>query len=459
MERLEDRRGPGSKEIIEAQIPGQNGVTLTYPYGSFTPSAAVESYAESIYIGSKTVKAGSTCSLNGGTFDFGKLVGCSYDDGHANVFAGADAAEAQGKWVDVSTHTVNGGADGCYGEWTTSNLTDFLDYLQTKDVYVGTFGALVKYARERVNATLSVVSSTATQIVLRLTDTLDNNLYDQPLTLRIETPSDWGSATVQQGGSSIQTATALESGTRVIYYDTVPDQGNITLTVQEYAFQVSGISPQTVSSGSAGFTLQVSGSGFVSGAAVRLNGSARTTTFVSSALLRAEVLAADVAEGGSISVTVRNPNGSVSNATTLTVAQFQVSGISPQAVSAGSAGFTLEVSGSGFVSGAAVRLNGSARTTTFVSSALLRAEVLAADVAEAGSISVTVRNPDSSVSNASTLTVAQFQVSGISPQAVAAGSSPFTLEVSGSGFMSGAAVRLNGSNRTTTFVSSALLRA
>jgi hypothetical protein len=82
-----------------------------------------------------------------------------------------------------------------------------------------------------------------------------------------------------------------------------------------------------------------------------------------------------------------------------------ISDLTPQTVLAGSTSFTLEVSGSGFVSGAVVRLNGSNRTTTFVSSALLRADVLAADVAGAGSISVTVRNPDSSVSNAPVLTV------------------------------------------------------
>ncbi len=59
----------------------------------------------------------------------------------------------------------------------------------------------------------------------------------------------------------------------------------------------------------------------------------------------------------------------------------------------GSASFTLNVTGTGFVSGATVLWNGNARTTTFVSSAQLSATINAADVATAGTANVTVSNP------------------------------------------------------------------
>jgi oligosaccharide reducing-end xylanase len=216
----------GAKAIINAEIPAQNGVTFAYPFGY--SNASIEATAGSIYIGSKDVSF-STCTLNSDPFDFTKLKGCSYDDGHANVRAGVDAAEAQGKWVDVFTHTLNLGADGCWGEWNYSDFTSFLDYLPTKDLYVGTFGSLVKYSRERVNATLTVVSSSSSQIVLSLTDTLDNAIYNRPLTIRSELPSGWISATVQQGGSSTPIDSILEGTTRVIYFNAVPDGGLITL--------------------------------------------------------------------------------------------------------------------------------------------------------------------------------------------------------------------------------------
>jgi FG-GAP-like repeat len=65
----------------------------------------------------------------------------------------------------------------------------------------------------------------------------------------------------------------------------------------------------------------------------------------------------------------------------------------PTSVAPGHAQFMLKVEGTGFVSGAVVNWNGSARTTTFVSQALVYATITAADVSQVGTASVTVTNP------------------------------------------------------------------
>jgi len=81
------------------------------------------------------------------------------------------------------------------------------------------------------------------------------------------------------------------------------------------------LTPGTKVPGSAAFTLTVNGTGFVSGAAVLWNGSARTTTFVSSSQVTASINASDVAAAGTVNVTVQNPapGGGISN-----VAHFQI---------------------------------------------------------------------------------------------------------------------------------------
>jgi len=65
----------------------------------------------------------------------------------------------------------------------------------------------------------------------------------------------------------------------------------------------------------------------------------------------------------------------------------------PTAVSPGSPGFTISVSGSGFISGATVDWNGAPLTTTFVDTDHLTATVPAASVASAETAVVTVVNP------------------------------------------------------------------
>jgi hypothetical protein len=67
--------------------------------------------------------------------------------------------------------------------------------------------------------------------------------------------------------------------------------------------------------------------------------------------------------------------------------------LNPAAAAPGSPAFTLTVNGTGFVSGAVVNWNGSARATTFVSSSQLTASITAADVATAGTATITVTNP------------------------------------------------------------------
>jgi hypothetical protein len=70
-----------------------------------------------------------------------------------------------------------------------------------------------------------------------------------------------------------------------------------------------------------------------------------------------------------------------------------ISTISPTSAPAGSRAVVLTVTGGGFVSGSVVRWNGSARTTTFVSSSQLTAPIAPTDLASAGFALVTVFNP------------------------------------------------------------------
>jgi hypothetical protein len=70
-----------------------------------------------------------------------------------------------------------------------------------------------------------------------------------------------------------------------------------------------------------------------------------------------------------------------------------ISGLAPTAATAGGSSFTLTVNGTGFVGGSWVRWNGSDRATTFVSSTEIRAAISAADIAAAGSATVTVFSP------------------------------------------------------------------
>jgi serine protease len=158
---------------------------------------------------------------------------------------------------------------------------------------------------------------------------------------------------------------------------------------------ISTITPNSVSAGGGAFELTVDGSNFVDGGSkVHWNGSARSTTFVSTTRLQASILATDVAVGAAVPVTVVSGH-LASGSTTLNVNNPvpAVSALNPTAVIAGGGNFTLTVTGANFVSGSTVRWNGSDRSTTYVSGTTLTATILASDIQSAGTASVTVFNP------------------------------------------------------------------
>jgi hypothetical protein len=98
----------------------------------------------------------------------------------------------------------------------------------------------------------------------------------------------------------------------------------------------------------------------------------------------------------------------------------------PTAVSPGNPGFTLSVSGTGFVSGATVDFDREPLVTTFVDSEHLTARVPAADVVNSGTASVTVVNPGphSLISN-----VVYFHVAAPEPKLSFANAANSPLEI------------------------------
>jgi len=243
-----------------------------------------------------------------------------------------------------------------------------------------------------------------------------------------------------------------------------------TLTVNNPAPTITSLSPSSATAGGVAFTLTVNGNGFLTASVVQWNGSARTTTFVSSTQVTAAIPASDIAAAGTANVTVSNPapGGGTSSATTFTINNLvpTLASLNPSSATAGSAGFTLTVNGSNFMATSVVQWNGAARTTTFVSSAQLTAAIPASDIAAAGTASVTVFNPAPGGGTSSTLTFTITAannpvpvVTTLSPSSTTAGGGAFTLTVNGSNFVATSVVRWNGSARTTTFVSGAQVTA
>ena len=205
--------------------------------------------------------------------------------------------------------------------------------------------------------------------------------------------------------AAIQAADVASAGAaQITVVNPAPGGGtssSVSFTIENVAPVAATLSPANIIAGSAAFDLTVNGSGFVSGSTVHWNGSARPTTFVSSSALKAAIAAADVAVAGTAQVRVVNPppgNGT-SSALAFAVqnAAPVIASLAPSSVRAGSVGFDLTVTGTGFMQGATVQWGGANRVTTHSSSTQLIAAIPATDVSIAGTVNVVVRNPEPTI--------------------------------------------------------------
>lgn len=205
-------------------------------------------------------------------------------------------------------------------------------------------------------------------------------------------------------------------------------------------FAVTSIAPTTAQAGGPAFTLTVNGSAFIApsssspaspGSVISFGLVNEPTTFVSSTQLTTQVPASAVAISGNPYVIVTNPDGTTSTPITFTVSPA-VGSVNPPGLPAGSSALTLNVTGSGFESNSIVLVNGSPRPTTYVSATLLQVTLLPSDIAQGGTLNITVLNPPAGggVSPAVNFMVEEDSLSLTSPSASITAGQTATLTLS-----------------------------
>lgn len=270
------------------------------------------------------------------------------------------------------------------------------------------------------------------------------------------------------------TDSAQSTATQVVIADAASATPNPTPAI-------SSLSPSSIAAAGPAFTLQITGTGFMSGSRAYFAGQPRNTTFISPTQLDVSVLAGDISNEGTAVVFVFNPlpGGGASQSLEFTVTSPLpiLTSMSPGTVAAQPGGLSVFISGSNFLTSSAVNLNGIPVTTVYLGSTGLRGDLPSGAVVAPGTVTITVTNPPNAgvgggTSNPLTLTIVpplqKFAVTGISPASAQAGGLAFTLTVTGTGFVAPAAgppsspgsqVTFGLASVPTTFVSSTQLTA
>lgn len=273
-------------------------------------------------------------------------------------------------------------------------------------------------------------------------------------------------------GSSTQIQAAITPELRAV-------SGTFNLTVTDSTGAVSNPYPITISpvlfsvspaaavvAGPA-VTITATGVGFTRADMLVFNAAGQqsplTTTYVNSTTLTATIPASVLQTAGAASVQVIDSAGagrSLTQPFTISPPFPTIANLSPSAVTAGAASFTLTISGANFAAGTIAQWNGSPLSTAVVNATQLTAGVPATLVQATGSAAVTAANAGGAVSNSLNFVInpPPPTITALLPSSATAGSSLLTLTVNGTN-CAGVVVRWNGSQLATTFVSATQVTA
>ena len=164
---------------------------------------------------------------------------------------------------------------------------------------------------------------------------------------------------------------------------------------------VTSLSPASIIVGSSTFTINVYGTNFIPTSTIYWNNILLTTTYINSNQLSAVINGYLLSSNGNANLSVHNPTpgGGISNMSVFTISSNgnnPVPGITstvPSNINAGASSFTITINGSNFTSSSVIYWNGTALTTTFISSTQISANVPSSLIATAGNANITVNNP------------------------------------------------------------------
>jgi oligosaccharide reducing-end xylanase len=218
-----------SQNDINSHVTGQKCVTIAYPYCATGNKPLCAQY----YIAAR----GCQGYIEGNTpGDFMNIssIGCG-SLGAVQTAADfntkfASTASSKG-WCVFLIHGIDN--DGGYSPLTSAALRAGLEYLDARrsTFWVSTFGNVARYIKERNAVSVAESSNTGDSITLQVTDTLDNTLYNYPITIRRPLPQGWGPfVRVTQNGHAVDSSIVEVNFTQYIMFDVVPDGGDVVLS-------------------------------------------------------------------------------------------------------------------------------------------------------------------------------------------------------------------------------------
>ena len=240
-----------SKKNIEGKIKQKYGtITVAYPNCNVPGMDALKAN----YIAGRICGNGQEVMGKDGPSDWFRvpahMTGSTGSFNNTNAFTGAmQQAIQKGGWVMFLTHGFSNAGNNGNANYSPTDLNAIKGALKWAserdgDLWVTTFRSATMYIKERKAS--KIEASTSGNTTVKLTHNIADNIskFDYPLSIRVK--SDWKKVEVKQGDAKLESK--VDGG--YIYFDAVPNGGDILVKNADAATQESSSSAKPPKSSS-----------------------------------------------------------------------------------------------------------------------------------------------------------------------------------------------------------------
>jgi oligosaccharide reducing-end xylanase len=216
-----------SRRMIIENMQTKYPMTFAYPYCYVEDIAMMEDY----YIAARGCSNEIVPNVIENFMNIGSFIGgtsTQYQTA-ADFNEIAEKALVEDAWSVYTFHTIDDPTG--WSPITSEDLRSHLEYLKTHDdlYWVDTFINVVKYAKERQAVEIIPTENANGTISALITDGLQNNIYNAPLTFKKEIPSIWPNCKIYQGSRELSYQTLVDDSKTYVIFNAIPDRGEVRI--------------------------------------------------------------------------------------------------------------------------------------------------------------------------------------------------------------------------------------
>jgi hypothetical protein len=219
-----------SREVINDHIKGHSCTTIAYPFCARGNDSVCISYYLAARACKDTIESKTPGDfMNISSIPTGTESSIQTVPDFNNKVEKSDSLKG---WCVFLIHGIDN--DGGYSPTQSAVLRSHFEYMKQHSdrFWIAPFGEVVRYIRERNAVIVKEVLNRKTSITIQVTDTLENSVYNCPLTIRRMLPKKWKSATIVQNGQKVKTEIVNKDGLKYILFDIVPGNGELNILKQ-----------------------------------------------------------------------------------------------------------------------------------------------------------------------------------------------------------------------------------